>query len=41
MHVSQPLANLNLRPVIASRFDALDQISWIASAYFLTRMLLV
>ncbi|KIM88878.1 hypothetical protein PILCRDRAFT_243404 [Piloderma croceum F 1598] len=24
-------------PVIASRFDALDQISWIASAYFLTQ----
>jgi hypothetical protein len=25
------------RPVIASQFSALDQISWIASAYFLTR----
>jgi hypothetical protein len=25
------------RPVIASEFSALDQISWIASAYFLTR----
>lgn len=32
------LTQITSRPVIASQFSALNQISWIASAYFLTRM---